>query len=66
MQFEGEQVTGSVFVPYDLGSDRAVVLDMERLILPGEMGERFKCIGLARGIELSVPGFRMQDQRGRL
>ena len=36
------------------------------LILPGEMGERFKCIGLARGIELSVPGFRMQDQRGRL
>jgi SAM-dependent MidA family methyltransferase len=36
------------------------------LILPGEMGERFKCIGLARGIEQDVPGFRMQDQRGRL
>jgi SAM-dependent MidA family methyltransferase len=36
------------------------------LILPGEMGERFKCIALARGIEQPVPGFRMQDQRGRL
>ena len=36
------------------------------LILPGEMGERFKCIGLARGIDQPVPGFRMQDQRGRL
>jgi uncharacterized protein (TIGR02099 family) len=36
VQFEGEQVTGSVFVPYDFGSDRAVVLDMERLVLPGD------------------------------
>jgi SAM-dependent MidA family methyltransferase len=36
------------------------------LILPGEMGERFKCIGLTRGIDQPVPGFRMQDQRGRL
>ena len=36
------------------------------LILPGEMGERFKCIGLTRGIESPVPGFRMQDFRNRL
>jgi uncharacterized protein (TIGR02099 family) len=36
VQFEGEQVTGSVFVPYDFGSDRAVVLDMQRLVLPGD------------------------------
>ena len=36
VQFEGDEVTGSVFVPYDLNSDRAVVLDMERLILPGD------------------------------
>ena len=36
VQFEGEQVTGTVFVPYDFGSNRAVVLDMERLILPGD------------------------------
>jgi SAM-dependent MidA family methyltransferase len=36
------------------------------LILPGEMGERFKCIGLTRGLTMAVPGFRMQDDRHRL
>lgn len=36
------------------------------LILPGEMGERFKCIGLTRDIDIPVPGFRLQDQRERL
>jgi SAM-dependent MidA family methyltransferase len=36
------------------------------LILPGEMGERFKCIALTRGIEEPLPGFRMQDFRYRL
>ncbi len=36
VQLEGGQVTGSIFVPYDFGSDRAVVLDMERLVLPGD------------------------------
>jgi len=36
------------------------------LILPGEMGERFKCIALTRGIEQPLPGFRIQDFRYRL
>ncbi len=36
------------------------------LILPGEMGERFKCIALTRGMEQPLPGFRMQDFRCRL
>jgi SAM-dependent MidA family methyltransferase len=36
------------------------------LILPGEMGERFKCIGLTRELEQDIPGFRMQDMRARL
>jgi len=36
------------------------------LILPGEMGERFKCIALTRGMTSSVPGFRLQDYRNRL
>ena len=36
------------------------------LILPGEMGERFKCIGLTRDTDIPVPGFRLQDQRERL
>ena len=39
---------------------------VKTLILPGEMGERFKCIGLTRGIDAPVPGFRLQDQRERL
>jgi SAM-dependent MidA family methyltransferase len=36
------------------------------LILPGEMGERFKLIGLAHGVDGPVPGFRAQDLRHRL
>jgi uncharacterized protein YhdP len=36
VQLEGDSVTGSVFVPYDFGSERALVMDMERLILPGD------------------------------
>jgi uncharacterized protein (TIGR02099 family) len=36
VQVEGEKVSGSVFVPYDFTADRALVLDMERLILPGD------------------------------
>jgi uncharacterized protein (TIGR02099 family) len=36
VQLEGEDVVGSVFVPYDFGSERAMVLEMERLHLPGD------------------------------
>lgn len=36
VQFEGDDVQGSVFVPYDFGGDRAMVLDMERLHMPGD------------------------------
>jgi uncharacterized protein (TIGR02099 family) len=36
VQLEGESVTGSVFVPYDFGGDRELVLDMQRLHLPGD------------------------------
>ena len=36
VQFEGSEIDGSVFVPYDLGGDRPVVMDMERLVLPGD------------------------------
>jgi SAM-dependent MidA family methyltransferase len=36
------------------------------LLLPGEMGERFQCIGLTRELEIDVPGFRRQDMRHRL
>ena len=36
------------------------------LMLPGEMGERFQCMALTRGLDTDIPGFRMQDMRGRL
>ena len=36
VQINGEMVAGSIFVPYDFKADRALVLDMERLILPGD------------------------------
>ncbi|NCF72831.1 MAG: TIGR02099 family protein [Gammaproteobacteria bacterium] len=36
VQLDGEDVVGSVFVPYDFGGDRAMVLDMVRLRLPGD------------------------------
>lgn len=36
VQFEGDDISGSVFVPYDFGSERAMVLDMEKLRLPGD------------------------------
>ena len=35
VQFDGDDIQGSVFVPYEFGGDRAMVLDMERLRLPG-------------------------------
>lgn len=36
VQLDGEDVVGSVFVPYDFGGDRAMVLEMEKLRLPGD------------------------------
>ena len=36
VQLEGENVKGSVFVPYDFGSDRELVVEMERMHLPGD------------------------------
>jgi uncharacterized protein (TIGR02099 family) len=35
VQLEGDHIEGSVFVPYDFNGDRAMVLDMEKLRLPG-------------------------------
>ncbi len=36
VQLEGEDIVGSVFVPYDFGGDRAMVLEMQKLRLPGD------------------------------
>jgi SAM-dependent MidA family methyltransferase len=37
-----------------------------RLMLPGEMGEIFKCLALARGYDAPLAGFGTQDLRGSL
>ena len=36
VQLEGELLAGSVFVPYDFTAGRALVLDMQRLTMPGD------------------------------
>ncbi|MGI9232516.1 MAG: YhdP family protein [Woeseiaceae bacterium] len=36
VQVDGEDVVGSIFVPYDFDSERAMVLEMERMFLPGD------------------------------
>ncbi|MCH9003756.1 MAG: TIGR02099 family protein [Proteobacteria bacterium] len=39
VQFDGDDIVGSVFVPYDFGGHRAMVLEMEKLRLPGDEAE---------------------------
>lgn len=36
VQFDGEDIVGSAFVPYNFSGDRAMVLEMEKLRLPGD------------------------------
>ena len=40
--------------------------EAKRLLLPGEMGERFKAIGFVRDMPGDVTGFSVQDLRSRL
>jgi SAM-dependent MidA family methyltransferase len=40
--------------------------EARRLLLPGEMGEAFKAMALARGIEDPLQGFKLQDLRSSL
>lgn len=39
---------------------------VKTMMLPGEMGERFKAMLLLKGIDTVPPGFRSHDLRGRL
>ncbi|NIA27422.1 MAG: TIGR02099 family protein, partial [Desulfobulbaceae bacterium] len=36
VQLDGENIIGSAFVPYDFNSGRSIVIEAERLILPGD------------------------------
>lgn len=40
--------------------------ELKRLVLPGEMGERFKVMSLTRDFGASFPEFDLSDQRARL
>ena len=53
----------------DPGEPRAhlqLMQGVKRLTLPGEMGERFKVMALARGVPAGLQGFRSRDFRARL
>lgn len=40
--------------------------EVRRLTLPDQMGETFKVLGLTRGLDLDLLGFRLRDRRNRL
>lgn len=53
--------------PEDVQRHFLLMQGVKRLTLPSEMGERFKVLGLSRGLSAAVPiGFSLQDMRGRL
>lgn len=52
--------------PSDLPRHIALVQGVKRLTLPSEMGERFKVLGLLKGMELNLQGFALRDFCERL
>jgi SAM-dependent MidA family methyltransferase len=52
--------------PEDLPRFLKMTSDAKRLMLPGEMGDRFKAIGFSRNLDPEIPGFDSQDLRSRL
>jgi SAM-dependent MidA family methyltransferase len=52
--------------PNDLRRFLILSNEAKRLLLPGEMGDRFKVIGASRGLDGPVTGFGSQDLRSRL
>jgi SAM-dependent MidA family methyltransferase len=52
--------------PDDLKRHLSLMQGVKKLTLPGEMGERFKVMALARGTRATLSGFRSRDIRERL
>jgi SAM-dependent MidA family methyltransferase len=50
----------------DLKKQLPLVQQMKTLTLPSEMGERFKVMGLNKGLDILTPGFELRDARERL
>jgi SAM-dependent MidA family methyltransferase len=49
-----------------LGRAPALAAEAKRLILPGDMGERFQAIACARGVDDPLPGLCAVDLSRRL
>ncbi len=52
--------------PGDLAAHLRLAQGVKKLTLPSEMGERFKVIALARGLDEMLLGFQSRDLRARL
>jgi len=52
--------------PNDARAHLALTQQIKKLTLPHEMGELYKVIALGRGVREPLPGFTLQDRRGRL
>jgi SAM-dependent MidA family methyltransferase len=52
--------------PDDVRVHLALTQQIKKLTLPHEMGELFKVLALGRGVREPLPGFTLQDRRGRL
>jgi SAM-dependent MidA family methyltransferase len=52
--------------PDDVERHMALMQGVKRLTLPSEMGERFKVLGLLKGIDMQLQGFRLRDFCERL
>ncbi|MCG7946705.1 MAG: SAM-dependent methyltransferase, partial [Candidatus Thiodiazotropha taylori] len=52
--------------PEDVARHMSLMQGVKRLTLPAEMGERFKVLGLLKGLQLNLQGFSMRDMCERL
>ncbi|MEW6330851.1 MAG: SAM-dependent methyltransferase [Pseudomonadota bacterium] len=52
--------------PDEVRTHLALTQQVKKLTLPHEMGELFKVLALGRGVREPLPGFTLQDRRGRL
>lgn len=50
----------------DASAAARLAAEARRLVLPGEMGERFKVMAWMRGMDSPLPGFRLRDLRHTL
>ena len=52
--------------PNDVAQHMALMQGVKQLTLPSEMGERFKVLGLLKGMEMNLQGFALRDFCERL